>query len=355
MGTRLIEGVLSVVLCLPSLGCEESKKESTKAQVSAVAPSATTPPPTAEPTAEGCKASGDKPMQLGSVLGDVYGLIGDSTHLYCATWQVYGGRGDINKIRKDGQGSQALVGLKLEPRGLALDNDALYFTAGIRLNSIPKAGGATATLDENFSSQTIAADDKDVYGVPGNYGPYDRLVRIGKKGGQSTELASAKRPKTSPGTNGYNGMAVDDSGIYVADSGNGRILKFALAVDKPQPLATGLKHPFDLSIDATNVYFSLAGGELMTVSKTGGKATKLATGLAENARVAADSGTVYTVHASKDGGATIATVSLSDGTVKPIALVPESHLVSAVAVDKQCVYWAERFYATKSVVFALAK
>jgi hypothetical protein len=354
MGARLIEGVLSIVLCLPSLGCEESKKESPKAQVSAVVPSAITPP-TAESTPEGCKASGDKPMQLGSVLGDAYGLIGDATHLYCATWQVYGGRGDINKIRKDGQGSQALVGLKLEPRGLALDNDALYFTAGIRLNSVPKAGGTTATLDENFSSQNIAADDKDVYGVPGNYGPYDRLVRIGKKGGQSAELVSAKRPKASLGPNGYNGMAVDDSGIYVADSGNGRILKFALAVGKPQPLATGLKHPFDLSIDATNVYFSQAGGELMTVSKTGGKATKLATGLAENARVAVDSGTVYTAHASKDGGATITKFSLSDGTVKPIALVPESHLVSAIAVDKQCVYWAERFDATKSVVFALAR
>ncbi len=355
MGARLFEGVVLVVLCLPSLGCEQSKKESPKAQVSAAAPSATTPPPAAEPAPEGCKASGDKPIQLGSVVGDVYGLIGDATHLYCATWQVYGGRGDINKIRKDGQGSQALAGLKLEPRGLALDNDALYFTAGIRLNSLPKAGGAAAILDEKFSSQNIAVDDKDVYGVPGNYGPYDRLVRIGKKGGQSTELASAKRPKTSLSPNGYNGMAIDDSGIYVADSGNGRILKFALAAGKPQPLATGLKRPFDLSIDATNVYFSLAGGELMTVSKTGGKTTKLATGLVENARVAADSGTAYTAHASKDEGATITKVSLSDGTVKPIALVPASHLVSAVAVDKQCVYWAERFDATKSVVFALAR
>jgi hypothetical protein len=355
MGARLIEGMLSVVLCLPSLGCEESKKESPKAQVSAAAPSATTPPPAAEPPPEGCKASGDKPLQLGSVVGDVYGLIGDATHLYCATWQVYGGRGDINKIRKDGQGSQALAGLKLEPRGLALDNEKLYFTAGIRLNSVPKVGGTAAILDEKFSSQSIAANDKDVYGVPGNYGPYDRLVRIGKQGGQSTELASAKRPKTSTGPNGYNGMAIDDSAVYVADSGNGRIVKFALAAGKPQPLATGLKRPFDLSIDATNVYFSLAGGELMTVSKTGGKTTKLATGLVENARVAADSGTVYTALTSRDEGATITKASLSDGAVKPIALVPASHLVAAVAVDKQCVYWAERFDATKSVVFALAR
>ena len=355
MGTRFFEGVLVAALCLPSFGCEETKKESPKIQPSAAVPAPSAAPQAAEPAPEGCKAKGDKPFQIGSVLGDAFGLIGDATHLYCATWQVYGGRGDISKLRKDGQGSQPLAGLKLEPRGLALDKDTLFFTSGIRLNSVPKDGGNATTLDEQFSSQSIAVDDKAVYGVPGNYGPYDRLARISKKGGASTELASAKRPKLSTGPNGYNGMALDDSGVYVADSGNGRILKFALTAGKPQPLATGLKKPFDLAMDASNVYFSLAGGELMMVPKSGGKTTKLTAGLVENARIAADAGTVYTAQAAKEEGANIIKVSPSDGAVKPIAAVPASHLVSAVAVDKDCVYWVERFDATKSVVFALPR
>lgn len=355
MGTRLFEGVLLLALCLPSIGCEETKKESPKAQPSVAPPAPSAAAAPAEPAPEGCKAKGDKPFQVGTVVGDAFGLIGDATHLYCATWQVYGSRGDISKIRKDGLGSQPLAGLKLEPRGLALDKDTLYFTAGIRLNSVPKDGGTAATLDEQFSAQTIAVDDKSVYGVPGNYGPYDRLARIDKKGGASTELASAKRPKLSTGPNGYNGMALDDSGVYVADSGNGRILKFALAVGKPQPLATGLKKPFDLAIDSANVYFSLANGDLMMVPKAGGKVKKLASGLVENARIAADPAAAYTAQTSKDEGANVIKVSPSDGAVKPIAAVPASHLVSAVALDKECVYWAERFDATKTVIFALPR
>lgn len=358
MGTREFERVVTVLLCVWSgIGCNETKKEQPQSQASAAAavPSAVTPPQVAEPAPEGCKAKGDKPFQVGSVLGDLYGFAGDATHLYTATWQVYGGRGDLTKIRKDGQGSQPLTSLKLEPRGLALDKDNVYFTSGIRLNGVPKAGGTVNTLDAQFSSQSIAVDDKAIYGVPGNYGPYDRLAKIGKAGGESTEIASVKRPNLSTAPNGYSSMALDDSGVYVADSGNGRILKFPLAAGKPKPLATGLKKPFDLVIDGSNVYFSLAGGELMMMSKAGGKTIKLASGLVESARIAADSAAIYSTLTAKDGGASLVKVTQSDGSVTKIAPVPDSHLVSAVALDKDCVYWAERFDATKSVIYALPR
>jgi hypothetical protein len=358
MGTREFGRVAAILLCVWSaIDCNETKKEQSQPQasVATTAPSAVTPPNAAEPAPEGCKAKGDKPFQVGTVLGDLYGFAGDATHLYCATWQVYGGRGDLSRIRKDGQGSQPLAALKLEPRGLALDKNNVYFTSGIRLNSVPKAGGTANTLDAQFSSQSIAADEKAVYGVPGNYGPYDRVAKIGNTGGESIEIASVKRPNLSTAPNGYNAIALDDSGAYVADSGNGRILKFPLAPGKPQAVATGLKKPFDLAIDSSNVYFTLAGGELMMVSKAGGKVTKLLSGLMENARIAADSGAIYSTLAGKDGGASLARVTQSDGSVTKIAAVPETHLVSAVALDKDCVYWAERFDATKSVIYALRR
>ena len=358
MGTGLFERVMTTVLCvITGIGCNESKKEQPQTQpsVAAVAPSATAPQQVVEPAPEGCKAKGDKPLQIGTVLGDLYGFAGDATHLYCATWQVYGGRGDLSKIRKDGQGSQPLAALKLEPRGLALDKDTVYFTSGIRLNSVPKEGGPASTLDAQFSSQSIAVDETAVYGVPGNYGPYDRLAKIGKKGGESTELASAKRPKSVTGPNGYSGMALDGSGVYVADSGNGRVLKFPLAVGKPQPLATGLKKPFDLAIDGSNVYFSLAGGALMMVPKAGGKTNKLATGLTENARIAADSAAIFTTFTIKDEGTKLAKVAPTDGAVTTLASVAEAHLVSAITLDKDCVYWVERVDATKSVIYALPR
>jgi hypothetical protein len=358
MGTRLF-GVMSAVLLVHTLlGCDESKKEATKGNQAAVpstAPSAAVPEKAAEPSPEGCKPSGNKPTRLATVLGDAFGFAGDATHLYCATWQMYGGRGDVTKIRKDGQGSEPLAGLKLEPRGLALDKDTLYFTAGIRLNSVPKTGGSTATLNEQFSSQRIAVDDKSVYGVPGNYGPYDRLAKIPKKGGETIEIASAKRPKVGTGVNGYNSVALDESGIYVADSGNGQILRFSFEPGKPRRLATGLKKPFDLAIDGSNVYFSLAGGDLMMVPKAGGKSSKLAARLTEDARIAADAAAVYTTQAAKEGRANLVKVTPSDGSTIAVVEIAPTHLVSALSLDQDCVYWVERVDATKSEVYALPR
>ena len=135
MGTRLF-GWWS--FCSRLAATSQKNQAQSQASAAKVAPSALAPQPIAEPAPEGCKAKGDKPLQIGTVLGDSYGFAGDSTHLYCATWQVYGGRGDLTKIRKDGQGSEPLAGLKLEPRGLALDRDTVYFTSGIRLIACPR-------------------------------------------------------------------------------------------------------------------------------------------------------------------------------------------------------------------------
>lgn len=352
MGTCNFNWWVVATECL-CLSCQEPSKDVTKPQASdASAATVVTPQPVAEPPPGGCKAQGDLPMQIGAVTGDVYGFASDATHLFCASWQVYGSRGDLSKIRKDGQGSQPLTALKLEPRGLTVDEDTVYYTAGIRLNSLRKEGGDVKTLDAQFSAQSIAADDKAIYGVPGNYGPYDRLAKIAKSGGETIELASAKRPKLSLGPNGYNAIAIDTTGVYVADSGNGRVLKFPLTVGKPKPLVTGVAKPFDLALDENAVYFSLASGSLMMVPKSGGKTTKLTTGLMESARLAADSSAVYVALAPTNQGAKLVKVSPGDGTVTTVASVGESHLVSAISLDRDCVYWAERFDPTKTVVFA---
>jgi hypothetical protein len=359
MAMRKVGWFLGVACALTTgLGCDETKKDAPKPEPAKTAKAEATvasAPQTQETAPSGCKAQGDKAVQLFEVHGDVYGFAGDAAYLYYTTWQLYGSRGDLGKVRKDGQGAQPLTSLKLEPRGLVLDDKAVYYTAGIRLFSMPKEGGKEKTIDDKFSSQSISADDQNIYGVPGDYGPYDRLAKIGKQEGKSTELASAKRPPVKEGVNGYNSIAVDSTGIYVADSGNNRILKFATTKGAPKPLATGVKRPFALNIDETNVYFTLVGGDLMMVPKAGGKTTKLATGLVENARLAADAKGVYAPFAVKDQGPEINKVAIADTTRKAVASVAESRLVSAMAIDKECVYWVERVDAGKSLIFALAR
>ncbi len=359
MATRKLGWFLGGVCSLTmGLGCNETKQEVTKPEAvkpaaSAVPSAAPTQPSESPPS--GCKAQGDKAVQIGEVHGDVFGFAGDAAYLYYTTWQLYGSRGDLGKIRKDGLGGQPLTSLKLEPRGLVIDEKSVYYTAGIRLFTMPKEGGKDKTLDDKFSSQSIAADDQTIYGVPGDYGPYDRLAKIDKQAGASTELASAKRPSVKEGVNGYNSIAVDSTGIYVADSGNGRILKFAPTKGKPQPLATGVKKPFALNIDDTNVYFTLAASDLMLVPKAGGKTVKLGSGLVEEPRLAADAKGVYAPFAVKDLGTQIHKVDISDKSHKTVASVAESRLVSAMTLDKECVYWVERVDAGKSLIFALAR
>lgn len=352
-GARAIMGVFVVA----GAGCRSEKPSQATATA---APSATgsvaeEKAPPAVPS--GCKASKDRPARLSNIVGDVQALAADKTHLYYASWDVYGGRGDLGAVQKDGGGSRSLTSLDLEPRGLALDGGDLYYTSGIRLVRLPKDGEPNPFALQ-FSSQRIALFGNDVYGVPGDYGPYDRVVKIPKKGGDTTELASSKRPAKDLKPNGFNAIAVDESGVYVTDSGADRVLRFPLAGGAPRTLAARQDKAFDLAIVGDDVYFSLARkGDLMVVSKAGGTAKKLATGLAESARIAADDRGVYTTRAGKtaDDPLTITRVSPDGSDVQSLAVVPASNSVDGIALDGDCVYWTVRESPGKTVAYAIKR
>ncbi len=335
-------------------GCD--KKEAPVAE----APSATASAKTAEaPAPKGCQASGKKPVKLGETFGYVYGFAGDATDLFFSSWQLYGSRGDVGKIRKDGGGKTQLTSLDLEPRGLAVDDKLLYFTAGIRLNTIPKAGGETDTPAPTFSSQAIALDGAHVYGVPGDYGPYDRVVKMTKKDRKSKELGSVSRPEAKHGPFGYSAIVVDGSGVYVTDSSGNRVLRFSLKGGKPKSLAKKQAKPYSLAMGSDDVYFNLAlKGDLMRVPKKGGAASKIASGLVVRAVVAADENLVYTVFKGpKEGDPQILSgVDPKDGTLYPLATAPSANSIEAMTLDKDCVYWAERDADTKnSTIFARSR
>jgi hypothetical protein len=353
---------LALVLFAAS-SCNESEKSApvsqgagkpraTKGAASRNAPAAQEAPP------GGCKATGPVPVQLATGVGSVFGLAGDATHLYYTSWQLYGGRGDLGQIRKDGQGSTSLVSLELQPRAVILDEKDVYYSEGIRLNKMPKSGGTPSTVAPKFSSQSLAMDAGQIYGVPGDYGPYDRLVKVAKSGGVNWELDVTTRPDTKLDPVGYSAIAVDGSGAYVTDSGNNRVLKFPLERGKPKPLANGQPKAFDLAIDGSNVYFTLAlKGQLMSVPKAGGKVTKLATGLAQKSRIAADDNAILVVFAgaNEDAPSEVALVPSGGGDPRPLAVVPPSESVEAVALDSSCIYWVQREKGAGKLVFYAAK
>ena len=333
---------LALLLVLGAAGCDDKNQAAPKPEVPAsAAPSSTAAPEDAPPGP--CAATGTDSAKLGTVNGHVNGLALDATHLYYSSWQTLGGRGDLAKARKDGSGSANLTSLSREPRGLVVDAAAVFYTTGIRLMRISKEGGETSMLAETFSSQAITSDGTYVYGVPGDYGPYDRLIRAEKSSGTTKELDVAERPETKLGPAGFSAVAVDARGIYVTDSSSNRVLRFGLDRGKPKALATGQDKPFDLSIDDTSVYFTLAQkGQLMKVSKTGGAVTKIASGLAPSARIAADAkGIVTTAAAVGSDGTEMLVFMGSDGSSPtPLASIARNHSADAVALDEKCVYWA---------------
>jgi hypothetical protein len=356
MGTRTVRGLLYLapfVLTLPA--CNTKKDAANAAHPAAsAAPSATA---AAEPREEApgrCTASGDGPVEIGKILGDAYGFAGDATRLFYSSWDLYGGRGDLGAIRKDGKGATTMVSLDLEPRGLAVDSTQVFFTSGIRLMTIPAAGGLMKTLAPQFSAQAIALHKDDIYGVPADYGPYDRVAKIPKKGGDTKELATGKRPPGTP-PNGYSAIAADDSGVYVADSGQNRLLRFPLEGGKPKTLATGQQKAYALALTSSSVYFTLAKkGDLMILAKAGGAARKLASGLAPQTRLAADDTAAYVTLAGKtdQDPQTIVKIAADGSETKSLANVPASDTVQAIALDGDCVYWVDRKTASSTIVYA---
>lgn len=348
MDTRVWACLLLVV----AIGCD--KREAAAKPT----PSATPAPASAAPVADtpkGCEASGSDPVQIGSVLGDVFGFGQDATTLYYTSWNPYGGRGDVGTIRKDGKRGHTLASLALEPQSLALDDQSIYYTSGIRLMKEAKAGGSPDTLVEVFSSRSIALEGGDIYGVPGDYGPYDRLAKVKKTGGDVDEVATGTRPDKSQSPNGYSRVVADSAAVYVTDSGGDRVLAFPLPKGKVKVLASHQKRAWDMVIGGDNLYFDLANdGVLMTVPKSGGKAKKLATGLVKNARLGGDAHGVYAAFAGPkdDDPQKLSEISPEDGSVKPVATIPGLQSVAAIAVDNACVYWVVTVDSTKSVVYA---
>jgi hypothetical protein len=359
MRTPGFDRLLTTLMALATVACEdkagEPKAGGTKAAGSAVAAASFTPTP-AEPPPMGCKAGHDKPVNLGIVVGDVHGFAHDALHVYYTSWELYGSRGEVGALRKDGKGSKRLSLLQLEPRGLVAEKTALLYTSGIRLMAIPKGGGETTILAPQFSAQQLAIHAEEVYGVPGDYGPYDRVAKIPAKGGETKELASSKRPAREEGPKGFSRVAVDASGIYVTDSGGNRILRYPLEGQKPKVLAGGVDKPFDLALVGSEIYFNLARkGELMAVSKTGGAAKKLASGLATNSRIAADEKGIYATVSGKDESQVIVKVAPKSGEITAIAPVAAPQKVDAIALDEDCVYWAQRVDSSKTIVHALGR
>jgi hypothetical protein len=183
-------------------------------------------------------------------------------------------------------------------------------------------------------------------------GSTQRVVRANADGSGAAVFAS--------GTGETVGLASDATDIYWADAVKGRIYKMPLGsaacdmqILPPNPGAcvvlTNATLPWNVALDATNVYFTTVGGGTSHVWKiaknnVGGVATAIATNQAEAQTLATDGTYVYWTN-------------VNDNTLRRVAvgatcaagaceIVSNVSLPSSVTVDGDAVYFTSNALAT---------
>ena len=193
------------------------------------------------------------------------------------------------------------------PSGIAVHNGVVYWTnyvAGGEVMSVPEAGGTPTIIATNQDFPwAIAVDDSNVYwtNYDNGYGP--------SAGGSTT---------------------------------SGTVMKVPLTGGTPVTLAQGLQNPWGIALDATNVYFSNAGGgTIKSVPIAGGNVTVLASGLLQPEGIAVQNGVVYWVNyagTTVNNNFYVESVATTGGTPKVLSSSTDAFEGFGLAVNATSIF-----------------
>jgi hypothetical protein len=152
--------------------------------------------------------------------GSVVAMAVRDNELY---WTVDGdgGLGAIHGVPVDG-GDVTVLANQQAPRGIAAGSDALYWTNGPFVMSMPLAGGTVTILAsqtgavDGVNDGWIALDDTYVYWT---YSVGGTVMKVPRAGGDISVIASGQAAPR--------GIAVDATHIYWANSGHGTIVSMS--------------------------------------------------------------------------------------------------------------------------------
>ena len=272
----------------------------------------------ADDTIERVPLDGGEPKTLAANQAGAHSLAVDGSHVYWATSTA------IARIPKTGGEVETLDDVALHPEALAVDSNAVYWSSvGVSRLSLDDrqvtaidtaaAGGSGLVSDgKNVYFGKTSADSTvaGVFSVPttglgrtavasGNVGAgahvafdaarlYTTDCDAGAVLAAPLDDDSAKATVIASGQPCPLGIAVDDEFVYVANRGiqgtPGSVVKVPLGGGDPVPLAA-VDGATDIVVAADRVYFTSnvsgasngSGGAVLSVGKSGGAVTTLAT------------------------------------------------------------------------------
>jgi hypothetical protein len=182
------------------------------------------------------------------------------------------------------------------------------------------------------------------------------LKSIPKTGGAARTIWAQSPPSVEGGVldlSSIGGIAVDTVNVYwtvFKGCCGGSVMSAPLAGGSVSTLASGFRHPGNITVDAENAYWTSGvnsdpSASIMKVPFRGGAPTTLASFSEAPGTIAVDCGNVYwTIAAGCDGGVcggAVMKVSASGGT--PTTLASGQNTPMAIAVDATSVYWGNEF------------
>jgi len=242
-------------------------------------------------------AVGATPLKLSDPDRQPWSLATDGTYLY---WNDTQDPGTIRRIRPGGSDETTLIDVAVW--GVALGPTSLFWvTSAGDVQSMPKAGGAVTTLGAapgagSGSVVAVALDASNFYFVE-TTSLTATVASVPVSGGPVKSLATVPSDVTT--------LALDDQSLYFV---NGDALtRLPLAGGATSVVAQGFQGTVALQVDSGNAYATIARGNgptgtVVRVSVTGGATTALASSQWDPDGLAVDGQCVYWADVESAGG-----------------------------------------------------